>query len=120
MVEVLKLIESRKSLYQKVINYSLSDSKSGYVCFFTPDGKLASKRGENEYVQRSRDGSKIHNMLKYLSDAVLTSKAAAGILFALFADNHFTLPKTIREFRRRKIAMIETARPKTKMGLLNL
>lgn len=34
--------------------FALCDSKSGYVCHFTPDGRQASNRGENEFVHGSQ------------------------------------------------------------------
>lgn len=51
-------------------------------------------------------------MLMYLSDAVLTERAASGTPFVLYVNNYFSLPRAIAEFRNRKIAVAGTARSK--------
>lgn len=92
--------------------FAVTDSKTGFVCHFTPDGRVAGNDGLNEYSRANQDGGKLHHMLMYLYEQALSSHRDAGFEFVIFHDNYFTYPRTIQAFREKGVAVTGTARGK--------
>ena len=81
---------------------------------------MASSSGRNEFSCRSLIGGKILNTVPLLVEKVLTDHAYGGLATVAFMDNYFTLPSVMLELRKRKLAVVGTARPKPNWPPSNL
>ena len=109
-------------------------TQTGYVLFFTPDGRMAEKSQKQEFA-KDKECGKIESMVLYLTDVIqkFRDKQAARLgtyqlatrnnqreifnekmsdTFIIAMDNYFTNPKVIHKLRERQIGVIGTARLK--------
>jgi len=93
--------------------FAMCDSNTGYVCYFTPDGRIANKNGTNEFSQANAEGGKLYHMFMLLFDNVLKEHVSKDHRFVIFIDNYFSYPNTISAFRKLGVGIAGTARPKS-------
>ena len=87
--------------------YVLACSMTGYVLFFTPDGRV----GLNEFEDTKKEAGKIARMMSSVTK-MLDEYVSRGLKFVITADNYFIYPKILKAFRDRGIGMFGTARAK--------
>lgn len=92
--------------------FVLADSETGFVHYFTPDGRVSGAYGRNEFKPADGSGGKIHHMVLHCVEKVLNTFIEDNQLFCIFFDNYFTAPKTIRALRDTGVGAVGTARPK--------
>ena len=46
--------------------FVMCDSITGYVCYFTPDGRVAGDKGPNEYSNTNSEGGKLYHMILHM------------------------------------------------------
>ncbi len=92
--------------------FSLADSQTGYVYYFTPEGRVVGGRGGNEFSSQNSEGGKTYHMVMDCVDALINIHDQDSTKFCVFFDNFFTSPRTIKALRERGIGAVGTARPK--------
>ena len=115
-------------------NFFVLATKEGYVLNFTPDGRTAERKGEQEYDEDKKTG-KVETMILFLIKIIdeLKQKQLTRLQnnkekrntrqneetlfedvkmdkFCLAMDNYFTLPKVLKALREAGIGIVGTAR----------
>ena len=93
--------------------FCISDSNTGYVHYFIPDGRVASNSSSsnmNEY-QRSPDTSKLLAMIKLLIEKIGLKKltGARNTNFLIGIDSDFTFSRVMQEIRNKGIGTVGTS-----------
>ena len=86
------------------------DSITGYVCYFTPDGRVAVDKVQNEYSNSNIEGGKLYHVILHTYEKVSSHQADSGYQFTIFFDNCFTYPKTLSKLRGLGVGMTGTSR----------
>lgn len=93
--------------------FCISDSRTGYIHYFVPDGRVVNNSNpeRNEYVS-SATISKICAMILFLIARLklVELNQQNNLNFLIAMDNYFTYPKVMSELRARNIGVLGTAR----------